>query len=159
MSHPVKIALVVGASLIGIYVAASFALTGLVSARVQGNEASAIGSVRSVQSAQAAFAASECRGLYAPRLTALAANDYLSPDLAVAYVVQKAGYRITLRASGESPNQADLAPACAGATTAFVVTAEPVVPGESGIRYFRGSEEGGVVEATNADFSDARPVR
>jgi hypothetical protein len=158
MSRPVKIALIVVAGIVGIYVAASYALTGLTSARIQGNESSAIGAVRAVQSAQAVFASSACRGLYAPRLTALAADNYVSPDLAVADVVQKAGYRITLRAAGDAPDQAALGPACAGASTSFVVTAEPVEPGESGIRYFRGTEEGGVVEATTADFSDARPV-
>lgn len=158
MSRPAKIALIVVASLVGLYVAASYALSGLTSARVQGNEASAIGSVRTVQSAQAAFAAAECRGLYASRLTALATRDYLAPHLSVGDQVQTQGYRITLRASGDTTNRPDLPPTCAGAVSSFVVTAEPMEPGQSGIRYFRGTEEGGIVEATSADFSDARPL-
>lgn len=160
MSRPVKIVLVVLVGLVGVYIAASFVLSGLVSARIQGNESSAIGSVRAVMSAQAAFAAAECQGLYAPRLTALGTNDYVSPDLAVADVVERSGYRITLRGSGEAPSQPGLPPACAGATPAYVVIAEPVEPGVTGNRYFRANgEDVVIVEATTSDFSDAKPLQ
>lgn len=159
MPRLVKIALLVVAVVVGLYVVASFAVSSLTGARIKGNEASARASVRSVQSAQAVFAAVECSGLYAPRLTALATNGHLSPDLAAADVVETSGYRITLRASGAAPDQPDLPPACAGAVPSFVVTAEPVEPGRSGARYFRANDEGEFVEATRADFSDATPVR
>lgn len=159
MPRPVKIALIVLVVLVGLYVAASLALPGLNSARVSGNEASAIGSVRSVQSAQLTFAATECQGMYAPRLTVLGTSGYISPDLGTADTVEKAGYRISLRTPGAASTPANLPPACAGSVASFVVTAEPLVPGETGIRYFRGTEQGEVEEATASDFSDAKPVR
>jgi hypothetical protein len=158
MSRLVKIALIVVAGLVGLYVVASFAVSSLTAARIQGNEASAMGSVRAVQSAQAVFAAAECSGLYAPRLTALATNNYLAPDLAAADEVEKSGYRITLRVSEAAFDRPDLPPTCAGAAPSFVVTAEPVAPGQSGARYFRANGEGEFVEATSSDFSDAKPV-
>ncbi len=157
MPRLVKIVLIFVAGVVGLYVAASLAVGGLTSARIQGNEAMAMGSVRAIQSAQAAFAAAECRGLYAQRLTALAANGYLGPDLAAADVVEKMGYRIALRAYA-APDGSDPSPACAGAAPSFVVTAEPVEPGQSGRRYFRANEQGEFVEATSSDFSDAKPV-
>jgi hypothetical protein len=157
MSRLVKIALIVVAGLVGVYVVASLAVSSLTTARIKNNEAHAIGSVRAVLSAQASFAAMDCGGLYAPRLTALA--SHVGPRLAVADEVETVGHRITLRVSEAAPDRPDLPPACAGAAPSFVVTAAPVEPGQSGARYFRATEEGELVEATSSDFPDAKPVR
>src|SRR6266581_903497 len=70
---------------------AAIAVPGLLRARHSGNEASAIGSVRSINSAQATFAASCGVGGYAGSLAALYAIPpggvpFISPDLATANV-------------------------------------------------------------------------
>ena len=64
------IELLIVVAIIGII--AAIAVPGLLRARQSGNEASAIGSVRAINSAQATFAASCGGGGYAASLTALA---------------------------------------------------------------------------------------
>jgi hypothetical protein len=108
-------------------------LDGLVKARVSGNEASAIGSLRTILSAQA-VTSMDCNGRYAPSLTALGATGNLSPDLGIADTVEKAGYRITM-------------------------TAIPLEPGQTGTRFFIVDQTGEVKQATSASFTDAAPVQ
>ena len=60
------IELLIVVAIIGII--AAIAIPGLLRARQSGNEASGIGSMRSVNSAQATFASSCANGFYAPRL-------------------------------------------------------------------------------------------
>src|SRR5258705_4081150 len=64
------IELLIVVAIIGII--AAIAVPGLLRARMSGNEASAIGSVRTLSSAQAAYAASCCGGGYAPSPAELA---------------------------------------------------------------------------------------
>ena len=61
------IELLIVVAIIGII--AAIAVPGLLRARISGNEASAIGSLRAVSSAQSTFAASCANGLYAQLLT------------------------------------------------------------------------------------------
>ena len=60
------IELLIVVAIIGII--AAIAVPGLLRARISGNEASAIGSLRAVSSAQSTFAASCANGMYAPAL-------------------------------------------------------------------------------------------
>src|SRR5262245_35316009 len=81
------IELLIVVAIIGII--AAIAVPGLLRARQSGNEASAIGSVRALGSAQATFAASCGAGGYASTLAALATPPmggvpFISPDLAAA---------------------------------------------------------------------------
>src|SRR6476469_3202277 len=64
------IELLIVVAIIGII--AAIAVPGLLRARISGNEASAIGSLRAVSSAQSTFAASCANGLYAQSLNDLA---------------------------------------------------------------------------------------
>ena len=79
---------------------AAIAIPGLLRARQSGNEASAIGSVRAVNSAQTTFAASCGGGGYAATLVGLstappAGVPFISPDLATANVAPgKSGYLV-----------------------------------------------------------------
>src|SRR3989442_13986331 len=78
------IELLIVVAIIGII--AAIAVPGLLRARQSGNEASAIGSVRAINSAQASFAASCGGGGFAGSLAALATappagQPFVSPDL------------------------------------------------------------------------------
>ena len=78
------IELLIVVAIIGII--AAIAVPGLLRARMSGNEASAIGSIRAINSAQAAFSSANSGG-YAPTLDVLAWNlhgrypGFISPDL------------------------------------------------------------------------------
>jgi hypothetical protein len=158
MKRLLKVVVITRAVPVGISVLTALGCSGLSDARIEGNEASAIGSLRAVLSAQATYAAVDCGGLYAPRLTVLGGSSRLSPDLAAADVVERTGYRITLRGA-DAAGPAAATSGCAGGVPGFVVTAEPLAPGESGRRYFRASDNGDVVEATRPDYADAKPVK
>ena len=95
------IELLIVVAIIGII--AAIAVPGLLRARMSGNEASAIGSVRAINSAQAAFSSANSGG-YAPGLPVLATGcaggqGFISPDLSTTPSV-KAGYNVTLAANG-----------------------------------------------------------
>src|SRR5947199_2985076 len=78
------IELLIVVAIIGII--AAIAVPGLLRARISGNEASAIGSLRALGSAQSTFSASFANGMYAPSLTTLGSGPsggsaFISPDL------------------------------------------------------------------------------
>jgi hypothetical protein len=120
-------------------VAAAIVMPSLLRARVAGNEAAAIGSLRTVNSAQAAFAATCGNGFYAATLEGLGAapsgggSGFVSPDLA-ADPATKSGYVIRMSAppSGEAPRACNGAPV----TASYAAFAEPVTLGSTGTRYF-----------------------
>ena len=98
------IELLIVVAIIGII--AAIAVPGLLRARQAGNEASAIGSMRAINSAQASFASSCGNGFYSPSLSNLGTgpgntpkiNGFISPDMATD-ITNKSGYTITLGAS------------------------------------------------------------
>ena len=136
------IELLIVVAIIGII--AAIAVPGLLRARQSGNEASAIGSLRAINSAQATFAASCGSGFYSPTLTNLGTgpgptgtplvNGFVSPDLASANTINKSGYAITM---GSTAGVAAAAPAsCNGLAAGAVVqgynaTATPAAGGGS----------------------------
>src|SRR5438093_13360162 len=78
------IELLIVVAIIGII--AAIAVPGLLRARISGNEASAIGSLRAISSAQSTFSASCGNGQYAKALDVLGSGPaggsaFLSPDL------------------------------------------------------------------------------
>ena len=96
------IELLIVVAIIGII--ATMATPGLLRMRMSGNEASAISSLRAINSAQALYAASCGRGFYAPSLAVLATpptegggEGFISNDLSVDPSV-KSGYQINLTA-------------------------------------------------------------
>jgi type IV pilus assembly protein PilA len=135
------IELLIVVAIIGII--AAIAVPGLLSARMSGNEASAIGSLRAINSAQSAYSSTCVPNLYAPTLANLATpptaggTGFVSPDLNASPVV-KSGYTITYTGGAAVTG----APAsCNGlaadqATGSYFVAANPVALGSSGRRFF-----------------------
>ncbi len=134
------IELLIVVAIIGII--AAIAVPGLLRARQAGNEASAIGSMRAINSAEASFASSCGNGFYSPGLVNLGTgpgntplvNGFISPDMASAATVNKSGYAITM---GSTAGVAATAPAsCNGLAAGAVVqgywaTATPLAGGGS----------------------------
>ena len=137
------IELLIVVAIIGVI--AAIAVPGLLRARMSGNEASAIGSMRAINSAEAAYSSSGGGG-FAIDLAVLklpcgsGTEGFISPDLGSNGVV-KAGYRVSLEAAtGGAPVSTD----CNGTATqsAYFATAVPVTVGSSGQRGFATTPSG-----------------
>ena len=144
------IELLIVVAIIGII--AAIAVPGLLRARQSGNEASAIGSVRAINSAEATYAASCGGGGFAQSIADLVLAPaggvpFVSPDLAAG---QKSGYNIaiapgvggnTVLAAAQTCNAAG-----ANSNTAFYVHAEPITVGTTGQRSFASSNTGEIFQ-------------
>jgi type IV pilus assembly protein PilA len=145
------IELLVVVAIIGII--AAIAIPGLVRARISGNEAWAIGSLRAISSAQGTFAASCANGHYAQALDTLGTGPsggaaFLSPDLAQAPSVTKSGYTVSMTGSSVSASSA----ACngsAGLASGFHVWADPIAVA-TGTRHFFTNTTGTIWQTTSA---------
>ncbi len=146
------IELLIVVAIIGII--AAIAVPGLFRARMAGNEASAIGSLRAIHSAQTTYAASCGSGFYAPSLanlatapTAQGGEGFIGPDLG-ADPSFKTGYTVTLTPGDAAAG----APAsCNGASAGTVVftyfvAASPA--GGSGGRFFGTNQSGTIYQST-----------
>jgi type IV pilus assembly protein PilA len=145
------IELLIVVAIIGII--AAIAVPGLLRARMSGNESSAIGSVRAINSAQASYSASAANGGYAIDLAVLAApcpssnQGFISPDLSVNGVV-KSGYTVALGAATDGAALTGVTD-CNGTVvpqTDYFAKAEPVTLGSTGGRSF-GSTASGTIFA------------
>ena len=142
------IELLIVVAIIGII--AAIAVPGLLRARISGNEASAIGSLRAVSSAQSTFAASCANGLYAQDLQILGSGPsggsaFISPDLGGAATAVKSGYSVSMTGSSQSG-----ATACNGATalaSGYHAWADPVST-STGTRYFFTNTTGTIWQST-----------
>ena len=127
---------------------AAIAIPGMLRARRACNEASAIGSLRALNSAESSFAATAGKGGFADLLATLASpcpggtTAFISPDLSIDPAV-KSGYTIAIGPSASSsPGPND----CNGVATitAYYTTAVPVAAGVSGLRAFSSSGAGAI---------------
>ncbi len=142
------IELLIVVAIIGII--AAIAVPGLLRARMSGNEASAIGSLRATNSAQATFAASCANGLYAQSLVTLGSGPsggsaFISPDLGAAATATKSGYNVSLTGTAATGGTA-----CNGATglaSGYHAWADPVST-STGTRYFFTNTTGTIWQAT-----------
>ena len=143
------IELLIVVAIIGII--AAIAVPGLLRARQSGNEASAIGSVRTINSAQATYAASCGGGGYAQSLADLAkapasgGPPFVPPDLG-ADAIQKSGFIFNVDPVGADVLVA--ASTCNGSAantkTEFFAEGHPQTVGTTGQRSF-GSDERGTI--------------
>jgi type IV pilus assembly protein PilA len=141
------IELLIVVAIIGII--AAIAIPGLLRARMAGNEASAVGSLRAINSSQSTYAASCGQGNYAGTLLVLGTppqtgtDAFISPDLGVAGVVQKSGYAITFTPGTDAPTGPVSCNNGAMVQTYFV-GANPQVANSTGARFF-GTNQGGTI--------------
>jgi prepilin-type N-terminal cleavage/methylation domain-containing protein len=156
------IELLIVVAIIGII--AAIAIPGLLRARMSGNEASAVGSMRTIVSAQQTYASSSGGG-YANLLTVLGATcpgsaaPFISADLGTADTNEKSGYNVTM---GPASNGVVLAAVdCNGTAvnTNYLATATPLDVGSTGTRAF-GTDAGGTVwqDKTGAILTHPFPV-
>ena len=144
------IELLIVVAIIGII--AAIAVPGLLRARIAGNEASAIGSLRAINSANLKWMTNCAGGTgYAPTLAALGAapttggQPFISPDLSgTATPITKSGYDITY--TGLVPVASTT---CSSVTTSaprYDAIADPTGPGTTGVRYFGTNENNALYE-------------
>jgi uncharacterized membrane protein YhaH (DUF805 family) len=131
---------------------AAIAIPSLLRARVAANEASAIGNVRTVISAQAAYQ-SVNQGFYEGQWECLAGvqtciPDYTGPTFldATLFAGPRSGYRHELHAGAPAVAAKGASPS---STDAFAVIAYPDTPGKTGVRAFCGDSSGRVCAITN----------
>jgi prepilin-type N-terminal cleavage/methylation domain-containing protein len=144
------IELLIVVAIIGII--AAIAVPGLLRARISGNEASAIGSLRTITSAQHVYSSSCGGGGYATSLDDLALPPtgggpaFISADVAAAEVggTPKSGYEFTVTGQGAvvRPAAETCNLASAASTTGFFSQADPVNPGMTGVRFFATNASG-----------------
>ena len=153
--------LLIVVTIIGII--AAIAIPGLLRARMAGNEASAIGSLRAINSGQAVYSSSCAAGGYATTLADLflppaGGTGFISPDLSLDPTV-KSGYTVSL-ASGADSVAVTLAAATCNASVADAVStyfagADPVIFGSTGTRHFGTDARGTIFQDTaNVAFAD-----
>ena len=142
------IELLIVVAIIGII--GAIAVPGLLRARMAGNEASAIGSLRAINSAQSTYAASCGTGFYSPSLANLAqpptisgGEGFIGPDLGTDPSL-KSSYTVALAAGAAA---AGAPVSCNGAPAGTVVStyfagASPASGG--GARFF-GTNQGGTI--------------
>ena len=144
------IELLIVVAIIGII--AAIAIPGLLRARMSGNEASAIGSLRAITSAEAVYSSAAAQGAYQDDLTVLGnacpgggSAPFLSNDLTASNPVDKSGYIVTLSAGAAAagPNVD-----CNGVATVlgFYATAHAQNAGTTGTRAFAVNTVGTVWE-------------
>jgi len=159
------IELLIVVAIIGII--AAIAVPGLLRARMSGNEASAIGSLRAINSGQASFSTSCVAGGYAIDLKDLATppsgsnQGFISPDLNANNIV-KSGYRVAL-AKDAAIGVSDIGTttACNGTVSqpasSYYGSAVPVTAGGTGTRAFASDTRGTIFYATGGT-APANPI-
>jgi type IV pilus assembly protein PilA len=136
------IELLIVVAIIGII--AAIAIPGLLRARMAGNEASAIGSLRAINSAQSTYSSSCGGGGYATTLPDLlkgagTGQGFISPDLGLASNT-KSGYTIVMVPESGAAAVSTVALSCNAPSAApvgsYYASAEPVTYNSTGARSF-----------------------
>jgi type IV pilus assembly protein PilA len=161
------IELLIVVAIIGII--AAIAVPGLLRARQSGNEASAIGSVRAVNSGETAFASSCGGGGYSSTNLGLGTpppggQPFISPDLRLADAAPgKSGYLIDVADNADPLNQDVLlaADTCNGvgiSRAMYHVSAEPITRGGTGTRSFASNQAGTIYFNNTAAIANPIPA-
>ena len=153
------IELLIVVAIIGII--AAIAVPGLLRARQSGNEASAIGSIRAINSGETAYASSCGGGGFAQSNADLAKGPaggaaFISPDLEKADVAAtaKSGYTVDVNDNADMGNRDVLVAAAtcnasaAASRAMYHVRTDPIARGQTGTRSF-GSDHRGTIYYSN----------
>jgi prepilin-type N-terminal cleavage/methylation domain-containing protein len=150
------IELLIVVAIIGII--AAIAIPGLLSARMSGNEASAIGSLRTINSSESTYSSSCGGNGYAQSLEDLAAppsgstQGFISPDLASNGVL-KSGYSVSVAGDTSAVTVMAASATCNGAAadavSSYFAEAHPATFGSTGRRAFA-TDTRGTIFYTNA---------
>src|ERR1700730_14335121 len=157
------IELLIVVAIIGII--AAIAIPGLLRARMAGNEASGIGSLRAINSGEAAFSSSCAGGGDATSLVQLftpavaGGQGFISPDLSTDPTI-KSGFTVTLAVGGTATVVMVQATTCnnnANALASYFGKADPVTFGGTGSRHF-GTDERGTIWQDTTNNALALPL-
>jgi type IV pilus assembly protein PilA len=155
------IELLIVVAIIGII--AAIAVPGLLRARMSGNEAGAIGSMRAINTAQASYSSAAAQGGYAILLSTLGTpcpgsqQAFISQDLGQAVPpVLKSGYTITLGSAavvGAGPADCNTTPT----ETDYYATAFALTWGSTGNRSFASDAGGAIFQETASNTPPPQP--
>ncbi len=160
------IELLIVVAIIGII--AAIAVPGLLRARMSGNEASAIGSLRAINSAESTYSSSCASGGYAQSLEALLAPPtsggtagFISPDIGVTNVI-KSGYYVNVGPGTVTDVVTAQAATCnniSDGVASYFGEVHPVTANSTGTRTF-GTDQRGTIfqDPTGATTFDAASV-
>jgi prepilin-type N-terminal cleavage/methylation domain-containing protein len=158
------IELLIVVAIIGII--AAIAVPGLLRARMSGNEASAIGSLRAINSSESTYSSSCGSNGYAQNLVALSKSPagstttFISPDLAVDPSI-KSGYSVSLAVETGAAIVTLAANTCNAAATdamaSYWAQAVPVKIGSTGQRSFA-TDSRGTIFFDNSGVVIANPI-
>jgi type IV pilus assembly protein PilA len=155
------IELLIVVAIIGII--AAIAVPGLLRARMSGNEAAAIGSMRAINTAEASYSSAAAQGGYAILLSVLgdacpgSAQGFISQDLGqAAPPVLKSGYTIVLQTAGGGAGPND----CNGIATEtdYYATAAALTWGSTGNRAFASDAGGAIFQETASNTPPPQPL-
>ena len=163
------IELLIVVAIIGII--AAIGIPQLLTARMSGDEAAAIGSIRTIKTAEATYSSTCGKGGYATSLEDLYAapeggRGFISPDLKENDTI-KSGYRVTVLVGADESEIADEDSTCNGTVShsSYFASAVPVLAGVTGRRYFATDVRGTIFESdtemedTDDIESDGSPIK
>ncbi len=140
---------------------AAIAIPGLLRARMSGDEASAVASLRIINSSQHAYMSSCGNGYYASTLPILAepapaGAGFISPDLGAAVTIDKSGYTLTMargsEATNASRNGCNPSGTAGNLFSSYYASNQPITPGSTGVRWFYTNTLGAIYFATTNAF-------
>lgn len=151
------IELLIVVAIVGII--AAIAVPSLLRARMSGSEASAIGSLRAINSGEASYSSSCAAGGYAITLKDLvkapanSTQGFISPDLYSNGVV-KSGYTVSLEKETGAVDIGTAATTCnasaSNPASSYFAKADPVTAGGTGTRHFGTDKRGTIFFSTAA---------
>ena len=147
------IELLIVVAIIGII--AAIAVPGLLRARMSGNEASAIGSMRAVNTAQQNYT-QQCNGYANALKDLLTDGNFISPDLGQASPVAKSGYNMDMD-KGTGTALATIPAGCTAPNTAYYAKAEPLKLGSTGTRAFATNAQGTIWQDNKTGTAPPEP--